>query len=330
MRSCTLAVALSVGFIAAAPGAASADALACYAEGNAAMKAGDYAAAAEAFAAARTRRSCDPARDGLLFNEAAALDKLAEETATPDDDRPYCRALYAYRRAHEKARDATRPAIDAAIDRLSRLCPPAGALRVVCQPAGGEVVIRGVKQGQSCPALFASLRPGTHRGEVIADGRSVPFEVQVRSGQRVEHTVLVEATAPIGPDPSVEPPPPSTPAPDPGPSLAPWAWTAIGLGVAAAGVATYAYVDGLSVVDDLEALNGRYDRREVTQADYDARYADITGQYETAQALHLGGVIAAGALLTTGAVLWVLDPGEQVTVEPVVGAMSGVRVRWGP
>lgn len=324
MRRCTLAGALSVGLIAAASGAASADVLACYADGNAAMKAGDFEAAAEAFAAARTRRSCDPARDGLLFNEAAALDKLAEKVATPDDDRPYCRALYAYRRALEKARDATRPAIDAAIDRLSRQCPPAGALRVVCGPAGGTVAVQGVKQRRSCPALFADLRPGTHRGEVITDGRKVPFEVQVPSGRRVEHRVAVEAVEAVGPAEPVAPPG------EPGPSLAPWAWTAIGLGVAAAGVATYAYVGGLSAVDDLEGLNGRHSRSEVTQAEYDARYADLSDQYETAQVLHLGGVIAAGALLTTGAVLWVLDPGEQVTVEPVVGAMSGVRVRWGP
>lgn len=299
-------------------GVARADVLACYAEGNTAMKGGDFAAAARAYATAREQPDCEATRDGLMFNEAVALDKLGEATATADDDRPLCAALYAYRRASKVARDATRPTIEAAMARLAPQCPPAGALRIVCEPAGGTVAIEGIGRPQACPAQFEDLRPRTYTGEVVAAGRTVPFEVAVPAGQRVEHRVSTAAEVPV---PTPLPPPDDI-------SLAPWAWTAIGLGVAAAGAATYGYVEGRDLVEQADAANASLDAGRLSTADYNRRYDDLSDQHESMQALHLGGVIAAGALLTAGITLLVLD--ETTTVEPVVGPTTGVQVRWGP
>lgn len=319
LLSRVLTVALVLG---TAPAAA--DTLACYASGSAAMRADDHARAAEAFHVASTDAACASARPGLIYNEAVAWERLAETLDTSEDDAPICRALYAYRRALAIADAATRPAILTAIERLQPRCPPAGSLRIVCEPEGGSVSLHGRVRHLACPADFDDLRPRTWRGEVIVGGRAVPFEVSVPTGQRVVHRVLTAPEPPIV-APQPEPPPPAEQvvdeAPPPPPPLAPYGWAAIAAGAASAGVAVYAYSESRTLVDRARRAN------EEGRADDWRRGLD---DYEHNEVVYVSSMIAAGVLVSTGITLLLLDGDEDRAVEPVVGAISGIRVRFWP
>ena len=263
-------------------------------------------------------------RDGLLYNEAAALDRLAE-SAAGDDDRPFCRALQAYRKALPVARNATRPVIEKQVAALSRKCPPAGALRVVCVPTGGTVALDGIRRKQPCPARFDDLRPRTWTGVVTAAGRAVPFEVEVPTGQQVEHRVVLDAT-PTEPAPASTVSAAQVPAPpSSGVSMSTLGWGAIALGAASAGVATYAWIDPLSLIDDGQAAIDRGDVEGHRAAEQ---------SYGDRETLHLITSLTAGALVATGlALLYLGDetpPEGAAHIEPIVGPVSGLRIRFWP
>ncbi len=324
----------AVALVALMAAPALADTLACYKAGTAAMKADDFAAAAEAFAAAAEKPTCAGVRDGLLYNEAAALDRLAA-AASAGDDMPFCRALRAYRRALPVARAATRPVIEKQIAALSPRCPPAGALKIVCEPAGGTVSLEGLTRKQPCPARFDDLRPRTWRGEVTAAGITAPFEVEVRSGQRIEHRVVLDLPSPTPADPGETPGLTvggTTTTVEPGGGPLTWiGWGAIALGAASAGVATYAYLDGRALVEEADALAAD---ETLSRAEYDSAYAAAEADHASRKNLHLGTTIAAGALVTTGVVLLLLDDGPpaegEARLEPIIGPVSGVRVHFWP
>lgn len=307
---------------------AAADTLACFAEGQRAIQADDFAVAADAFAAAADRAECAATRSFLLFNAAVALDKRA--AGTDDDDPAHCRALGAYRAAAEEATEETRPAIEDGVRRLGRACPPSGALRIVCTPAGGTVALVGVPLSRPCPAQFDDLRPRRYRGTVTAAGRVVPFEVDVPSGQRIEHSVSLEDPAPLATAP--------TPV-EPAPRLAPYGWAAVGLAAVGAGVATYAWFEGDALVDEQAGLDRASDGQPLSDEalrSYEAESARIEGDHGTMKTLHLVSVIASGALLAGGITLLVLDDpspaveGEVGAAQVFLGPVSGVRITFGP
>lgn len=292
----------------------------CYREGVEAMRAERFEVAAEAFARMQRAPACAGTIDGLMYNEAVALHRLARAQADAVDDSPRCRALYAYRRALPVAREATRPLIEEGIAELAPTCPPAGGLRVVCDPPGATVRVPALGVDRGCPALYDDVRPRVYTGEAISGGAVEQFEVKVESGQVAEVLVTFPALPP-----GLKPAEPVAPV-DEGVGLAPYGWIGAGLAAVSLGTAVWAYAQGAAAADEAAVISALpFDER--TDRD-DAAYADARERNAAYAPLYLGAVIGGILFGAASATLFALDGQGDDEAPPVSVSPTGAVVRF--
>ncbi len=186
------------------------------------------------------------------------------------------------------------------------------------EPSDAHLSIDGTPIGNT--PWWGELPPGVHVLQLEhPDGRGTEAELDVKLDFATDVTLRLDKRLPAAPTPAPPPPAPVSPEQSPSPppqaaptaddhfSVGPWKWVTLGVGAAALAASGGFEAARRSAESDAEDARTQLDKvAALDRMDSDQRLARI-----------LLGV--GGGLVVAGAVLWVLDDGENPAVEVALG-----------
>ena len=238
-------------------------------------------------------------------------------------------AWLAFREAAARAAAAgKKDAESAAIERAARIAPSMSRLTIRVTEAatmqGVEVRRDGVPLKNAELGSSSPLDPGTHVIEAIAPGhRTWSARVVLASSGTTEVTVPALELVPPGQENSAPPAPPRTPD-DPGASQRSVALLVGAGGLALLGVgAAFGIIAGSTNADALASCN-----TQVEPTRCDQRGLDLTDDARTQALLSTIFVVAGGAAVVAGGVLWITAPVKVTPTASANGAGLSASVRF--